>query len=96
MTIKKHLTAALTAAAVFAAAPAASAAVFVFRYSAEEIETPGGRDEVMHRLDKEALSFCRRLAVRAYDTAHSAGKCKRELKAEILEEIASADMIAQR
>ena len=85
----------LPSAAVLAAAPA-SAAVFVFRFNAQEIETLDGRQEVLRRLDKEAHSFCRQLLVRAYDTAHTAGNCRRELKAEILDEIGSADLVASR
>jgi UrcA family protein len=95
MTTSKLLCAALASAAVFAAAPA-SAEVFVFRFSAREIQTLDGRTEVLRRLDQEARSFCRQLVVRSYDTAHSAGKCRRELKAEILDEIGSADLIASR
>jgi UrcA family protein len=95
MTLSKPVFAALASAAVFASAPA-FAKIFVFRFNAREIQMLDGRNDVLRRLDKETRSFCRQLVVRSYDTVHSAGKCRRELKAEILDEIGSADLVASR
>lgn len=81
----------LIAAAVIAASAAAPAAAenFRFRYSAHELQTEGGRAELMSRLDRQVSHYCDANTFRHLAGERAMRTCRKELTAEIVTRIDS-------
>lgn len=89
----KTFFAAVALAAIFASAPA-SAEAFKFRYKPHELETVGGREAMMARLDRQAGSYCGVDATWGIFVRRKAKECRREIVAEISSKIQNAEFAA--
>jgi UrcA family protein len=87
MKIKHTLAAALIASASLAAAGSAAAQDFAFRYKTYELQTQGGRADLMARLDRFVDSVCDPRGVRGLAFERAAEECKISVKAEIMAKI---------
>ncbi len=79
----KTFLAAAALAACSAMTPAA-AGDFEFRYKAHELETPGGRADMMARLDRSIGRYCDNGGVRSISARRSADECREAVKAEVM------------
>lgn len=85
---------AAVALAAFAASAPASAESFKFRYMPHELETAGGRDAMMDRLDRLAGNYCRIDDWRGIHTRRASKECKIEVVAEITAKIQNVEFAA--
>lgn len=87
MTIKHAIAAAFIASAALAGAGPAAAESFAFRYKAHELQTEGGRADLMTRLDRRIAAYCENDGWRSLYTRKAAAACKEDVKAEIMAKI---------
>ena len=85
--------AAVALAAMVASAPA-SAEPFKFRYKTHELETVGGRESMMARLDRQAEKYCGVDASRGIFVRRAAKECRSEIVAEITAKIQNVEFAA--
>jgi len=69
------------------AATRASAEPFEFRYKSHELETQGGRADLMVRLDRMVERWCADTGARGLSRRSVADKCREETKASIVAQI---------
>lgn len=84
----------LLAAALVAAMSQTPAAAgeFEFRYKSYELETSGGRADMMARLDRSVARFCDGGAARSLNARRSAEDCRVDVKAEVMAKIENASV----
>ncbi len=82
----------LYAAALAAATSLTPAAAdnFEFRYKTYELETAGGRADMMARLNRSVARFCDRDSVRSLSARRAAEQCRDSLKTEVMAKIDNA------
>lgn len=84
--INKTFLAAVALVSVVAATNAA-AEPFAFRYKTYELETKGGRADLMARLDRSVDRYCATKGVRNISARRTAEECRQETMAEVLAKI---------
>lgn len=89
MYAKTFLSAAAFAA--FAIMTPAGAQPFDFRYQSFELETDGGRDALMARLDQSIERYCGADRVRGLSARKASLKCRDEIKEQVLAQFGQAD-----
>ncbi|MDZ7628115.1 MAG: UrcA family protein [Parvularculaceae bacterium] len=87
MSIKHAIAAAIVSTAAFAAAGTATAEPYAFRFKSYELETKGGRADLMSRLDRFVGNVCETDGARSLASKSAADKCKADVKAEIMAKI---------
>lgn len=85
---------AAVALAAFTASAPASAETFKFRYKPYELQTIGGRDAMMDRLDRLAGAYCRIDDGRGIHTRRAAKECKSEIVADVTAKIQNVGFAA--
>ena len=73
--------------ATLAVAAPASAESYKFRYRAHELQTDGGRQAMMARLDSQVSRYCQVDDSRGIYTKRAAKACKEEVLGEIVSKI---------
>jgi UrcA family protein len=89
----KTFIAAVALASIVASAPA-SAESFRFRYKPHELETAGGREAMMARLDRQAGNYCGVDATRGVFALRKAKECRNDIVAEITAKIQNVEFAA--
>lgn len=86
MTGKTFILASIAAIAIAAAAPA-EARDFRFTYSAYELQTEGGREAVLKRLDRRAARYCGDYARKSLSDKRLAESCRQQVTREVVDQI---------
>lgn len=73
--------------ATFAASAPAAAESYKFRYRAHELQTDGGREALMVRLESQVERYCNLDFARGLQTRLVAQACKADVIAEIVSKI---------
>jgi UrcA family protein len=89
----KTFVAAVALASIVASVPA-SAESFKFRYKPHELETAGGRESMMARLDRQADRYCGVDAPRGVFVWRAAKECRNDIVAEISAKIQNVEFAA--
>ncbi len=89
----KTFIAAVALAAIVASVPA-SAEPFKFRYKPHELETVGGREAMMERLDRLAGNYCGVDATRGIFVLRKAKECRSEIVSEISVKVQNVEFAA--
>lgn len=74
------------------AATRASAEPFTFSYKSHELETQGGRADLMIRLDRMVERYCADTGARGLSRRRAADKCRKETMASIIAQIDSVEL----
>lgn len=74
------------------AATRAGAEPFEFRYKPYELETQGGRADLMVRLDRMVERYCADTGARGLSLRGAVDKCRKETTASIIAQIDSVDL----